>query len=459
MCVNDMRATNRQGRVGGSIYGMTFVAMAPEHPLVELLTTPERRATVNEYREAVRYRSAMDRLVGKNKTGVFTGAYAINPVNGQRVPIWVADYVLLIYGSGAIHAVPANDERDFAFAKQFGLAIQEVVCPGKSFGHDPDEGIHPSLAEAYLAEGVMINSQPWNGLPSEDRRKAIALWLENNGYGQRRVRYRLRDWLISRQRYWGPPIPIIYCQGCGTVPVPEKDLPVLLPYVENFTPTDGSSPLAKPDEYIDRYGADTLRMYLMFIGPYDQGGDFSDAGNAGVSRFLARIAVRAERPLHDAPLEAIPEPAQRVLHRSLKKVTEDLQNLKYNTASAALMEYVNVFQMQRIVYRAEIETLLLMLAPFAPHVTEEFWERIGCPFSIHAHPWPIFDPLLARPETLEIAVQVNGKTRDIIQADTDATESLIKARALAAPTGQRYVAGKHIKRMIYVPGRVINIVL
>jgi leucyl-tRNA synthetase len=192
--------------------------------------------------------------------------------------------------------------------------------------------------------------------------------------------------------------------------------------------------VVNPDEYIERYGADTLRMYLMFIGPYNQGGDFSDAG----------IAVLAERPLHDAPLEAIPEPAQRVLHRSIKKVTEDLQNLKYNTAIAALMEYVNVFQKQRIVYRAEIETLLLMLAPFAPHVTEEFWERIGCLFSIHAHPWPIFDPLLARPETLEIAVQVNGKTRDIIQADTDATESLIKARALAAPKVQRYVAGKHI---------------
>jgi leucyl-tRNA synthetase len=561
-----------------TIYGMTFVVMAPEHPLVELLTTPEKWAMVNEYREAVRYRSAMDRVVGKDKTGVFTGAYAINPANGQRVPIWVADYVLLTYGSGAIHAVPAHDERDFAFAKKFRLEIREVVCPGKSSGHDPDKDIHPTLAEAYLAEGVMINSQQWNGLPSQDCRKAIARWLEEYGYGQRRIRYRLRDWLISRQRYWGPPIPIIYCQDCGTVPVPEKDLPVLLPYVENFTPTgDGSSPLAKveafvkvacprcgaearretdvsdnfldsawyflrypsshvdeypwdpeltrrwlpvdmyiggpehsvlhllyarflcmalhdlghlhfdepfkkfrahgiltkdgakmskskgnvvnPDEYLDRYGADTLRMYLMFIGPYDQGGDFSDYGIGGISRFLTRLAVLAERPLHDAPIETIPEQAQRVLHCSIKRVTEDLQNLKYNTAIAALMEYANFLHKQRLVYRSELETLLLMSAPFAPHFTEEFWERIGCQFSIHAHPWPIFDPFFAQPEKLEIAVQVNGKTRDDIQADTDAAEDEIKALALAAPNVQRYVGGQDIKTVIYVPGRLVNIVI
>jgi len=567
-----------------TILGMTFVVLAIEHPLVDQITTSENRSSVNDYREDTRQRSEFERTSdNKDKTGVFTGAFAINPVNGERVPIWVADYVLATYGTGAIQAVPAHDERDFEFANRFGLEIREVVCPGELWGHDAALSFHPPLTKAYVDQGVMVSSGQWDGLYSPDFQSVIGDWFEQHGYGQRVVRYRLRDWLISRQRYWGPPIPIIYCPQCGVVPVPEKDLPVILPDVEDYMPSGtGSSPLAEinefinvacptcgaaaqretdvsdnfldsawyflrypssnvdqmawdpeltakwlpvdtyiggpehsvlhllytrflcfalydlgllpfdepfkrfrahgiitkggtkmsksrgnvvnPDDYIDRYGADSLRLYLMFLGPYDQGGDFSDRGVSGISRFLSRIINlverhMAERHMSDRSIgQAMPDQTVRELHRTIKLVTEHVRDLRYNTAISALMAFVNVLTKQSTIHDSEIEALLLMLAPFAPHFSDEYWERIGSRYSIHRHQWPSFDPELARPQKINIPVQVNGRTRDVLRVDTDIDEEKLMEIAIASTKIQRHVGQEEVKRLIYVPGKILNIV-
>ena len=565
-----------------TVFGMTYVVLAPEHPLVDRIVGFEERAATEGYRERARNLSELDRLAGeRDKTGVFLGAYAINPANGERLPIWIADYVLMTYGTGAIMAVPAHDQRDFEFARKFGLEIREVIIPTAEAAQWSNGDVErvpgpSSLTRAYTDPGIMVNSAQFSGLASEDGGQRICDWFEQRGIGRRAVQYRIRDWLISRQRYWGPPIPIVYCGRCGTVPVPEDQLPVLLPDVEDFMPTGtGSSPLASvpsfvmttcpqcagparretdvsdnfldsawyylrypssdradvpwdpeltrkwlpvdmyiggaehsvlhllysrficmalhdlghldfeepfpkfrahgliikdgakmsksrgnvvnPDEYIDRYGADTLRMYLMFLGPYDQGGDFSDQGIGGVYRFLHRLwSLVTERQLDDGepPLEA-----QRALHRTLKKVTEDLESLKYNTAIAALMEYLNRLQRQPSVYRREVEGFLLMLAPLAPFISEELWARIGGPFSVHQQPWPAFDPALAALEKLAIPVQVNGRTREVIEVAVDAGEDEVKALALASERVQRHLGRRPIKRLIYVPNRLVNLVI
>ena len=553
-----------------TVFGMTYVVLAPENPLVDEITTSDRRSAVAAYRERVRNLSEADRLAGeKEKTGAFTGAYAINPANGERLTIWVADYVLMTYGTGAIMAVPGHDTRDFEFAKKFGLPIREVIAP--------PGGPQGELAEAYVGEGTMINSGQFDGLVAKpDGIQKVCDWFESRGIGERTVQYRLRDWTISRQRYWGPPIPMVYCDKCGIVPVPDDQLPVVLPDVEDYRPTGtGISPLAQvesfvnttcptcggparretdvsdnfldsawyflrypstdfadvawdpaitkkwlpvstyiggaehsvlhllysrfitmalndmghldfaepyarfrahglltkdggkmskskgnvvnPDEYIARSGADTLRMYLMFLGPYEQGGDFSDSGIGGVYRFLHRFWTLATES--DLASDEPPAAALRVMHRTIKKCTEDLESLKYNTAIAALMEYLNFLQKQPRVHVAEVKTFLLLLAPLGPFIAEELWERIGGPFSIHQQAWPAYDPALAALEKLSIPVQINGKTREVLEVDPDADEETVKAAAIGAEKVQRHLAGKPIRRVVYVKGRMVNLVI
>jgi len=555
-----------------TIYGVTFMVLAPEHPLVARITTPDCRAAVEAYVEKTRRESEMDRLsVEVEKTGVFTGAYCTNLFNGNRVPIFIADYVLLSYGTGAVMGVPAHDQRDFDFAKKYGLPIIEVISP------TPEPSSQPLEAAYTEKRGWMVNSGPFTGRTQAEGYQGVCEMAERAGWGTRTVTYRLRDWLISRQRYWGPPIPIIHCDACGAVPVPEEDLPVLLPDVEDFKPLGtGQSPLAtvpefvnttcpqcnrparretdvndnfldsawyflrypsttfddrpfdpaltkkwlpvdmyiggnehavlhlmytrfivmalhdmglldfeepfkkfrahgliikdgakmsksrgnvvNPDEYIARYGADTLRMYLMFMGPLDKGGDFSDQGIGGIARFLNRVWDFVEQR-RAGLLGGLPEgEALRLMHRTIKKVTEDLENLKYNTAIAALMEYLNALQKQPQAWRVQVETLVLLLAPLTPHLSEELWERLGNPFSVHTQRWPAWDPELARQEEVQIAVQVNGRVRDRITVPVGIPEDEARELALAAPKVRAHIDGLTVRQVIYVPGRLVNVV-
>ncbi|MFL5801867.1 MAG: leucine--tRNA ligase [Roseiflexaceae bacterium] len=558
-----------------TLFGMTYVALAPEHPLVDQLTSEDRRAAVAAYREQVRRTSERERQSGaRGKSGEFTGAYAINPINQERVPIWVADYVLSSYGTGAIMAVPAHDERDYAFAQAFDLPIRQVIMPQRQAA--ASEATAP--AAAFTEPGLLVDSGPFNGTVSAEAAQAIIAWFEANRMGERTVQYRLRDWLISRQRYWGPPIPIVYCDTCGTVPVPEAQLPVLLPDVEDWQPTGtGASPLAaipsfvnttcpvcggparretdvsdnfldsawyflrypstqfddrpfdaeltakwlpidmyiggrehsvlhlmytrfitmalhdlgylpfdepfkrfrahgtitkdgakisksrgnviNPDEYINRWGADTFRTYLMFMGPFDQGGDFSDRGISGVRRFLNRIWKLVVK--HAGQLNAGVPPLDdcRRLHRTIQAVTEDVGNLRYNTAIAALMDYAGTFQQRDQLYAEEIEGLLRMLAPFAPHIAEELWARIGGPYSIHQQGWPVADPALLVRETETIAIQINGRTRATIELPTGSAQDEAVEAARQVDAIQRHLNGSAIRRVVYVPGRIINLVV
>ena len=546
-----------------TVFGVTYIVLAPEHPLVDRITLTENRAEVDAYVTRSQTRTELERQQSTHKTGVFTGAYAVNPANGERVPIWVADYVLGSYGTGAIMAVPAHDARDWEFATTFSLPIRFVVSP-------PEDG----PTGPFGGEGALVDSGPFTGVPSRLAAERIAEWFEQRGVGRRTVEYRLRDWLISRQRYWGPPIPIVYCDRCGSLPVPEDQLPVLLPDIEDWMPRGtGSSPLAEvasfvettcaecggparretdvsdnfldsawyflrypssnhddrafelsatarwlpvdmyiggaehavlhllysrfitmalhdlgylafeepfvrfrahgllhkygakmsksrgnvvtPDDYFDRLGADTLRMYLMFTGPFERGGDFSDAGIGGVRRFLARVW---DLVLHHAGRLSAEPPApdaRRVLHRSIQQVATDLSSLRYNTAVAALMAYLNTLQNRDPLCDEEVTTLLVMLAPFAPHLAEELWARLGKPYSIHQQPFPEASPdLLARP-TVPVAVQVDGRTRGVVHLSPDADQSEAVAAALTVVTRNTPEAPE---RVVYVPGRIINLV-
>jgi leucyl-tRNA synthetase len=559
-----------------TVFGVTYAVLAPEHKLVSVITTPDRRAEVDAYVASTRALSEQERKIGeRGKTGVFTGAYAVNPANDERVPIWIADYVLATYGTGAIMAVPAHDQRDFEFATEFGLEIREVIAPpAEAAGYDA--ATRPALAAAWVEPGVMVNSGQFSGVESVAGKTRVAEWFEERGVGKRTVLYHLRDWLISRQRYWGPPIPIIYCDDCGTVPVPEEDLPVLLPDVEEYQPTSvGSSPLARvpsfvnttcpkcgkparretdvsdtfldsawyfirypsanrddvpwdadltrkwlpvssyiggpehsnlhllysrfvclalrdlglidfsepyarfrahgmitkdgrkmsktwgnvvnPDEYISKYGADTMRMYAVFIGPYDQGGDFSDRDLGGMVRFVHRIwmlVTGSQISGKEAPREA-----RQALHRTIRRVTDDLEALKYNTAIAGLMEYLNFIQKQPTLHAEEARALLLMLAPLAPFVTEELWAAIGGKYSIHQQRWPAYDPALVALEQIEVPVQVNGRVREVLTVPADSTEEQVRELALASERVQRHLGGKPVRKLIYVPGRLVNIVV
>jgi leucyl-tRNA synthetase len=553
-----------------TIFGATYLVLSPEHPLVDTLTTTDQRDEVDAYKKRAAAQDIVSRKTSKAKTGVFTGAFAINPATQQPVPIWIADYVLMEYGTGAIMAVPGHDERDFEFAKVFDLPIVRVV-------HGKGVAPHAKLEapDVDTEHATLCNSGRFSGLDVTNAKRQITAWLATLGHAKPVVNYRLHDWCISRQRYWGPPIPIIYCDKCGTVPVPEEDLPVVLPHVEDFKPDDtGISPLARaeewyrvkcpscggegrretdvsdtfldsawyflrypsarsadvpfdaettrkwlpvnsyiggnehavlhllysrfvtmvlhdaghlefeepftkfrahgmiiregakmsksrgnvvnPDEYIEKWGADTFRTYLMFLGPYEEGGDFRDQSIAGVRRFLDRVWSSVER----ATTEGTADPAvMRKLHQTIGKVGDDLSKLSYNTAIAAMMEYLNVVRRgERVPHREEIEPVIQLIAPFAPHAAEELWEKLGHTESIFDSGWPVFDPELAKEETITIAVQVGGKTRGTIQLAPGATQDDALQAAMADLSIAKFVPGPP-KKVIFVPGRLLNIVV
>jgi leucyl-tRNA synthetase len=554
-----------------TIFGMTFVALAPQHPLIPLITGEPYQEAVAAYQA-----STSSRSIGESRTmsGVFTGAHAIHPLTGERIPIWIADFVLDEYGSGAVMGVPAHDETDLLFAQAMGLPVCVVVQPihsDASISHLHDQ------ARAFEQPGLLINSGAYSSMTTEQASIAISEWFEANGFGKRSIQYRLRDWLISRQRYWGPPIPIIYCPDHGAVPVPEDQLPVLLPDTDNWMPTGtGVSPLAaidsfvnttcpicgkparretdvsdnfldsawyflrypssndetqpwdpdltrkwlpvdmyvggaehsvlhlmyarfitmalhdlgflefaepfkrfrangtitkggakiskskgnvvNPDEYIDRFGTDAFRLHLMFMLPYEAGGDFNDVGISGIVRFLNRLWQFVSQRGIKAATNIPTEEAKRVQHQTIKRVTEFIATLKYNTAIAALMEYLNVLEAASNNTRAELETLLQLLAPFAPFITEELWHRLGHQQSIHASSWPTFDPDAITPASITIPVQVNGRVRDNIVIANDTSEEEVKHLALSSGAVQRFTANQNILKIIYVPGRIINIV-
>lgn len=551
-----------------TLFGATYMVLAPEHPLVDAVATSDCRAAVEQYRaEVTRTTRELRAATDRPKSGVDTGAFAVNPANGERIPIWIADYVLMEYGTGAIMAVPAHDERDFAFATQFGLPIREVISP---------DGNEHELTEAYTGPGIMVNSGEFTGMPSEEGKRAVTESLAERGLGAARVEYRLRDWCISRQRYWGPPIPIIHCSECGIVPVPERDLPVLLPDLDDFTPDDsGRPPLARvedwvnvscpscggparrdtdvsdnflcsawyflrypsadrhdvawdshrtskwlpvamyiggnehaclhlmytrflimalheaglvpfdepfvrfrahglitkdgakmakskgnvvnPDEFLDRVGADTLRLYLMFCGPFEQGGDWRDEGIAGMRRFVERVHTYVT----EAPLSYDPtNPAVlRACHAAILRVSEDLETLHYNTAIAAIMELFNAIREAGDRSRFAVETLLKLLAPFAPFVTEELYSLLGHSETIHEQAWPSHDPALLVEDIIEVPVQVSGKLRGRVTVPVGATEEAVLRVALELPAVQAQVGSRAIRRVIYRQDEMLSIVL
>ena len=564
-----------------TIFGVTFLVLAPEHPLVSLLTTDEQSAQVESYIARARQTSDIERLSTETeKTGVFLGAYAVNRLNGERLPIFIGDYVLMTYGTGAVMGVPAHDARDFVFAQKYRLPVRIVVAPLSWDGGE--------LTEAYLGDGFMTNSGRYEGMTSEEAMGAIADDVEKNGWGRRAVSYRLRDWLISRQRYWGTPIPMVYCDRCGVVAVPEEDLPVLLPSDAEFKPT-GESPLAAhreflntrcpgcsgparretdtmdtffdsswymlryvspehsdgpfdpgkalawlpvdqytggaehavmhllyarffikalndiglvgfdepfsrlfnqgvilaedharmsksrgnvvdPDDIVGQLGADAVRCFLMFIGPWEQGGPWSAVGINGVSRWLNRvwdILGRDPKDLDNNPTDPLTvRETMRLLHQTIRKCHNDLDRFKFNTAIASLMEmsnHLNKVWAEATVdpdtWRECVEKFLLLLAPIAPHISEELWELSGHPYSIHQQAFPRWDDDLAAEELITLVVQVNGRVRDRLEVPAGIEEAAAQELALASPKVQSFTQGKAVSRTVYVPGRLINVVV
>ena len=559
-----------------TIFGVTFVVLAPEHPLVEQLTTAKQREAVDAYVRRAGEATEIDRLsTEREKTGVFTGAYAVNRLNGDRVPIWVGDYVLLSYGTGAVMGVPAHDQRDFEFATKYGLEIRAVVAPPGWDG--------TALSEAYVEknEGSQVNSGRFDGMPNAEGYQAIADHIEAEGWGKRTLTYRMRDWLISRQRYWGTPIPILYCEDCGIQPVPEDQLPVVLPEDAEFKPT-GESPLTQhegflhttcpqcggpakretdtmdtfvdsswyflrypsanesgapfdaakaaewcpvdqytggaehavmhllyarfftkvvrdlgliehgepflrlfnqgtvlsdhmkmsksrgnviaPDDYVQDLGADVVRLYLMFMGPWEGGGDWSDSGINGVARWVNRLWDLCLRATDTLPATdgSGDRDLTRQAHQTIRRVIQDMERFKYNTALSALMELTNDMApahdagtVSRQVWSDVVSSLLLLLAPMAPHITEEMWERTSNTGSIHAQALPEWDEALAAIDEATLVVQVNGKLRDRIAVPAGISEDDAKQTALASAKVRAYTDGKSVDKIVFVPGRYL----
>ena len=548
-----------------TLFGATYCVLAPEHELVDKITTSEQKEAVDNYKEKASKQSEIERTsTTKEKTGVFTGSYAINPVNGKKIPIWISDYVLSTYGTGAIMAVPAHDERDYSFAKKFDLEIIPVL-----------EGGDVSK-EAYIGDGVHINSDFLNGLNKDEAIEKMSTWLKENNLGEKTTNYKLRDWLVSRQRYWGAPIPIIYCDDCGIVPVKEEDLPVKLPMDVEFTP-DGESPLKKcdsfmkckcpncgrdahreadtldtfvcsswyylrypdahndkepfnkdivnkllpvdkyvggvehacmhllyarfftkalrdmgylnfdepfkslvhqglilgpdgekmskskgntvaPDPLVEEYGSDVLRGYLMFGFNYVEGGPWTDDGIIAINKFYRKVERLCEAIKED---DSRYNDIDKVLHNSIKVIRNDIEKFQFNTSMSKIMEYTNILVKyeQSGIPRYYIEQLLLLLAPFAPHLTEELWQSIGNEYSIHNQSYPEFDEKVLIEEEKEIAVQVNGKLRATIKINISDSEDEVKEKALNAENVKKHTEGHEIVKIIVIKGKIVNIVV
>ena len=561
-----------------TVYGVTFVVLAPEHPLVSLLTTPDQKAAVGDYINNARKASEVERLaIDREKTGVFLGSYCVNPLTGDRIPILIGDYVLNTYGTGIVMGVPAHDERDFIFAKKYDLPIKVVVAPKDWNGEE--------LNAAYIGVGTQVNSSQFDGFSSTEGKKLIADHIETNKLGTKTINYRMRDWLISRQRYWGTPIPMVYCDDCGIVPVKEEDLPVLLPEDAEFLPT-GESPLAvhdkfvnttcpdcakpskretdtmdtfvdsswyflryaspkysesafeeksaelwnpvdqytggvehavmhllysrffvkatrdlglikydepfkrlfnqgtiiykgakmsksrgnviAPDDYVDVVGADTVRTYLMFIGPWEQGGEWNDSGINGAARWLNKVWDISNLDLNTFALASNPDTERdlnRLLHKTIMRVGEDIEKFKYNTAISTLMQFTNALSEDKIFEKIDIDqwlhltrSLYVMMAPITPHLSEELWEKSGMKSSVHTQKWPKYDENMAKDDKITLVVQVNGKVRAKISASANLTESDANEIAMEDSGVQKHTEGLEIRKIIYVPGKLLNIV-
>ncbi len=574
-----------------TLIGATYMVIAPEHPFVERLTTPDNLDIVYKYCQVAAGKSELDRTeLAKEKSGVFTGSYAINPVNGEPVPIWVADYVLISYGTGAIMAVPAHDERDFEFAQQFDLPIKAVVDPGNAVSAAEREEILAGK-RCFVGDGVAINSGKYDGLPTSEFKRKITADLAAEGLGREAVNYKLRDWLFSRQRFWGEPFPILHELDASGNPtgrvrsVDEKDLPVDLPHLDDFKPHGRPEPplgkapdewlypliggkrykretntmpqwagscwyylrfldpknerapldpaiekawmpvdlyvggaehavlhllyarfwhkvlfdrgivstpepfrrlvnqgmilgennekmsksrgnVINPDAIVAEYGADSLRLYEMFMGPLEQAKPWSMQGVNGVFTFLNRvwrlvIDERAETMQLNAAVVVRPPTGEenRVLHQTIRAVTDDIRDLAFNTAISRMMEFTNHFTTASERPREVLEKFVLLLSPFAPHFAEELWQALGHANTLAHEPWPEFDPALAKEDTIEIPVQINGKVRSKIMVPVDAGAAAMEAAARADERIAEWLAGKQIVKVIAVPGRLINFVV
>ncbi len=571
-----------------TLFGVTYMVLAPEHPLVEEITTPAQRESVETYvKKSIRQSEIERTSTIREKTGVFTGAFAVNPVNNEKVPIWIADYVLMTYGTGAVMAVPAHDERDFEFASHYELPIRKVIMPPATHPDDVLEG-------AYTGAGVMINSKSFNGLDSDTGIEKIADWLESKKLGKRKINYKLRDWLISRQRYWGAPIPIIHCKSCGEVAVPEDQLPVILPYDVDFR-SSGESPLkyhqdylqtecpvcgepaqrefdtmdtfvdsswyflrylspklanapfdkkrvnqwcpvdmyvggaehatmhllyarfitmvlndlkyidfdepfyalrhqgvikgpdglrmsksrgnvVNPEIYLEKYGSDAFRCYLLFGFEFEKGGPWSDEGIASLDRFLNRIwrifhlyQAVFESELPEKPLGKEEQELNRILHNSIKGATEDTERFHFNTAISRIMELVNgiykytaekaLEELNGHFLKAVFEKLMLLLAPFAPHLGEELWQKAGFGYSVFDHPWPQFDPRALEVEVVNYGILINGKVRAQMEVSRNLKSEEIEKMALQTGRIPELIRNKTIRKIIVVPEKVVNIVV
>ncbi|MCF4113078.1 MULTISPECIES: leucine--tRNA ligase [Dethiosulfovibrio] len=582
-----------------TLFGATYMVLAPEHPLVAEITTEEHRGAVEDYIRQASLKSDLERTeLSKDKTGVFTGGYAVNPVNGKKIPVWISDYILISYGTGAIMAVPAHDQRDWEFAVKFDLPIVEVLQGG-------DVSV-----EAYTGDGLHVNSDFLDGMGKEEAISSMRSWLEDKGRGEKTTNYKLRDWVFSRQRYWGEPIPLVHCEKCGVVPVPEDQLPLVLPEVESYAPTGtGESPLAaidswvnttcpccggpakretntmpqwagscwyylryldpdnesefvgrdkvdywmpvdlyvggaehavlhllyarfwhkvlfdlgvvntdepfqrlvnqgmitsfayqrkdkslvptdeveetgpdtfvekdtgeplervvakmskslknviNPDDIIENYGADSMRMYEMFMGPLQMSKPWSTQGLIGVHRFLDRLWRLMDRPLVD---DEPPVELTRVLHQTIAKVSSDTDSLNFNTAIAQMMVFVNECFKAEAAYRSLMEPFVLCLCPYAPHMAEELWERLGHKPCASLQPWPSYDPELVKEPEITVAIQVNGKVREKIQVSSDVSEDELRKAAMEHPGIVGRIEGKSVVKVIVVPGRLVNVVV
>ena len=575
-----------------TVYGITYMVLAPEHPLAASLTAgTDREQQVRDFVREVTAVSEIERAAADvEKKGIFTGRWALHPLTGERVPIWIANYVLMEYGTGAIMAVPAHDQRDLEFARQYGLPVKVVIQP---------EGVEldaETMPQAHVEEGVQVDSGPFSGLPNTEASERIADYMEERGLGRRAVNYRLRDWCISRQRYWGAPIPMVYCDACGFVPVAEQDLPVVLPLDVEMR-KDGQSPLKFDEEFLrtacpqcggpgrretdtmdtfvdsswyflrytspdaqdvpfrrqaadywlpvdkyvggiehaimhlfyarfitkvlydqghigfdepftslftqgmlykdgakmskskgnvvpsdvicDEYGADTGRLFILFTGPPELDAEWSDQGVEGAHRFLGRVwrllTGQAElwtphwrQALGAAQVDAAAQALRRKTHQTIRKITTDIeQRMHFNTAISAAMELVNDLHAYAAArgngapdpaYSEAVENLLLMLSPFAPHIADELWERLGKAGSLYEATWPTFDPEVAREEQIEVVVQVNGKVRDRLTVPADLAEDELRKLALESERAQAHTAGKQIRKVIVIPNKLVNIV-